>query len=56
MQYYGDVKGSTYRGRLLYRVTGVKDVFTKNIKSKMKFQFPYKPLPVVPMKSYVLRI
>ena len=31
MQVYGDKIGSHYRGRLLFKITGKKDVFTKNM-------------------------
>ena len=30
MQVYGQDIGSHYRGRLMYKITGVKDALTKN--------------------------
>jgi hypothetical protein len=31
MQIYGDKIGSHYRGRVLYKITGKKDISTKNM-------------------------
>lgn len=31
MQIYGDKIGSHYRGRLLFKISGKKDTFTKNM-------------------------
>jgi len=56
MQIYGQDIGSHYRGRLMFKITGHKDMLTTNKRSKINFQFPYKPTPVVPLKSYILRI
>jgi hypothetical protein len=30
MQVYGDTIGSHYRGRLFYKITGKKDIYSKN--------------------------
>lgn len=48
--------GSHYRGRILYQITGHKDQLVKNKRHKMNFKFPFKPTPVVPLKTYTLRI
>jgi hypothetical protein len=31
MQVYGDTMGSHYRGKLFYKISGKKDIFTKNM-------------------------
>jgi hypothetical protein len=56
MQVHGEEMGSHYRGRLLYKITGKKNIINKNSRRKISFKFPFKPTPVVPLKSYVVRV
>jgi hypothetical protein len=56
MQVYGQEIGSHYRGRLLFKVVGKKYVHSTNGANKLQFKFPVKPIPVVPLKTYTLRV
>lgn len=56
MQIYGQDLGSHYRGRLLFKVTGKKYTHGRNSKTPITFHFPFKPTPVVPLKSYTLQV
>lgn len=56
MQIYGEELGSHYRGRLLFKVQGKKYVRSNSGMSEIKFAFPYKPTPVVALKTYTLSV
>lgn len=56
MQVYGADLGSHYRGRLLFKVIGKKYVHGTNGTNKLQFKFPFKPTPVVPLKTYTLSL
>lgn len=55
MQLFGDALGSHYRGRLLFSVEGLPDIYTKSVREAVTFKFPYRPIPNVPQKAYTLR-
>ena len=56
MNLYGDVMGSTYRGRVFYNIIkyGKADPITKVF--KLSFKFPKNPYPNSPTKTYLLRV
>ena len=56
MQLYGEELGSHYRGRLLFKIVGKKYIHSSNGMSEIKFKFPYKPTPVVALKTYTLSV
>lgn len=56
MQLYGEDLGSHYRGRLLFKVIGKKYIRSSNGMTEIKFTFPYKPTPVVALKTYTLSV
>lgn len=56
MELYGEELGSHYRGRILFKVVGKKYVHSQNGMSEIKFKFPYKPTPVVALKTYTLSV
>lgn len=55
MQLYGDALGSHYRGRLLFNIEGLTDVYSKSLREPITFKFPYRPIPNVPQKAYIFR-
>ena len=56
MELYGEELGSHYRGRLLFKILGKKYVRSTTATTEIKFKFPYKPTPVVALKTYTLNV
>lgn len=55
MTLHGD-KGSTYRGRLLYKVSTKDDENPRTFTKELKFDLAMNPSPAVPVKSYLLKV
>jgi hypothetical protein len=56
MNMYGEIMGSHYRGRILYRIGSEDEDDPKTMVSDLKFKFPEFPIPTIASKTYLLRI